>query len=284
MKELGIEYVRIGEFAWSRIEPERGKFNWEWLDRTLEAAERMGLKIILGTPTATPPKWLVDEHSEILPVDREGRVKNFGSRRHYCFSSPVYREEAKRIVSIVAGRYGKHPAVVGWQTDNEYGCHDTVRCYCPRCKKAFQKWLERRYEGDIDKLNRAWGTVFWSQEYRSFEEIELPNLTPAGPNPSHLLDYYRFASDQVVEFNRLQVEIIRELSPGRFITHNFMAGFTDFDHYKLSKKTGFCQLGQLSARSHPRLSESKGRKQKPVRQGGAPRHNLLLTRSLSWCG
>ncbi|KHC91510.1 beta-galactosidase [Thermotoga sp. Mc24] len=239
MKELGMEYVRIGEFAWSRIEPERGKFNWDWLDKTLELAEKMGLKIVLGTPTATPPKWLIDEHPEILPVDKDGRMKNFGSRRHYCFSSPVYREEVKRIVTIIAKRYGKHPAVVGWQTDNEYGCHDTVRCYCPRCKKAFQKWLERKYEGDIKKLNEAWGTVFWSQEYRSFNEIELPNLTPADPNPSHLLDYYRFASDQVVEFNRIQVEIIREYSPERFITHNFMSGFTDFDHYKLSKDLDF---------------------------------------------
>jgi beta-galactosidase len=239
MREIGIEYVRIGEFAWSRIEPERGRFNWGWLDKTLETAEKLKIKVILGTPTATPPKWLVDEHPEILPVDENGRVKNFGSRRHYCFSSPVYREEVKRIVTIIAKRYGNHPAVVGWQTDNEYGCHDTVRCYCPRCKKAFQKWLERKYEGDIEKLNRAWGTVFWSQEYRSFDEIELPNLTPAEPNPSHLLDYYRFASDQVAEFNKLQVEIIREHSPGRFITHNFMGGFLDFDHYKLSKDLDF---------------------------------------------
>ncbi|MDK2786288.1 MAG: beta-galactosidase [Thermotoga sp.] len=270
MKELGIEYVRIGEFAWSRIEPERGRFNWEWLDRTLEAAERMGLKVILGTPTATPPKWLVDEHPEILPVDREGRVKNFGSRRHYCFSSQVYREEAKRIVSIVAGRYGKHPAVVGWQTDNEYGCHDTVRCYCPRCRKAFQKWLERRYEGDIDKLNRAWGTVFWSQEYRTFEEIELPNLTPAGPNPSHLLDYYRFASDQVMEFNRLQVEIIRELSPGRFVTHNFMAGFTDFDHYKISKDLDFASWDNYPLGHTLVFLRAKGESKNPFNRVGHP--------------
>ncbi len=270
MKELGIEYVRIGEFAWSRIEPERGRFNWEWLDRTLEAAERMGLKVILGTPTATPPKWLVDEHPEILPVDREGRVKNFGSRRHYCFSSQVYREEAKRIVSIVAGRYGKHPAVVGWQTDNEYGCHDTVRCYCPRCRKAFQKWLERRYEGDIDKLNRAWGTVFWSQEYRTFEEIELPNLTPAGPNPSHLLDYYRFASDQVMEFNRLQVEIIRELSPGRFVTHNFMAGFTDFDHYKISKDLDFASWDNYPLGHTLVFLRAKGESKNPFDRVGHP--------------
>ncbi|HDN59276.1 MAG TPA: beta-galactosidase [Candidatus Marinimicrobia bacterium] len=255
MKALGIQYVRIGEFAWSRIEPERGKFNWEWLDKTLEIAEEVGLKIVLGTPTATPPKWLIDEHPEILPVDKFGRRKNFGSRRHYCFSSPIYHEEAKRIVTIIAQRYGKHPAVAGWQTDNEYGCHDTVRCYCPKCREAFQKWLERKYEGDIDNLNEAWGTVFWSQEYRSFKEIELPNLTPADPNPSHVLDYYRFASDQVVEFNKIQIEILREISPGRFITHNFMAGFTDFDHYKLSKDLDFASWDNYPLGLPPRMKE-----------------------------
>jgi len=162
------------------------------------------------------------------------------------------------MVSIIAQRYGKHPAVAGWQTDNEYGCHDTVRCYCSKCREAFQKWLERKYEGDIDKLNKAWGTVFWSQEYRSFKEIELPNLTPAGPNPSHVLDYYRFASDQVAEFNKIQVEILKEFSPGRFITHNFMAGFTDFDHYKLSKDLDFASWDNYPLGLPPRVKEENG--------------------------
>ncbi|AIY87262.1 MULTISPECIES: beta-galactosidase [unclassified Thermotoga] len=270
MKELGIEYVRIGEFAWSRIESERGKFNWDWLDKTLELAEKMGLKIVLGTPTATPPKWLIDEHPEILPVDKDGRVKNFGSRRHYCFSSPVYREEVKRIVTIIAKRYGKHPAVAGWQTDNEYGWGSTTRCYCSSCKKAFQKWLERKYEEDIEKLNKAWRTVFWSQEYRSFDEIELPNLTPADPNPSHLLDYYRFASDQVVEFNKLQVEIIREYSPGRFITHNFMGGFVDFDHYKLSRDLDFASWDNYPLGHTLVFLRMKGETKNPFDRVGHP--------------
>jgi len=234
MQELGIRFVRIGEFAWSRIEPAPGRFNWQWLDEVLDLLDRSGLKVVLGTPTATPPKWLVDQHPDILPVDENGRRRNFGSRRHYCFSNPVYRRESQRIVKAMAERFGKHPAVVGWQTDNEYGCHNTTRCYCPSCRGAFQEWLKSRY-GTIESLNEAWGTVFWSQEYRSFEDIELPNLTVADPNPSHLLDYYRFASDQIKAFNRLQVEILRELSPGRFVTHNFMGGFVDFDHYALAE-------------------------------------------------
>lgn len=238
MKDLGIRFVRVGEFAWSRIEPNPGEFSWKWLDAFFDEAHRVGLKVILGTPTATPPKWLVDRYPDILPVDREGRRRRFGSRRHYCFSNPSYRQETQRIVAIIAQRYGQHPALAGWQTDNEYGCHDTVRCFCPRCQKAFQEWLKARYS-TIENLNRAWGTVFWSQEYRSFEEIELPNLTVTDPNPSHLLDYFRFASDQVREYNRLQVAILRKHSPGRFITHNFMGGFFQFDHFALAEDLDF---------------------------------------------
>lgn len=190
MRALGIRYVRLGEFAWSDLEPSPGAFRWGWLDKVLDLAQGEGLAVVLGTPTATPPKWLVDRYPEILPVDREGRRRNFGGRRHYCFSSPAYREETARIVALLAERYGRHPAVVGFQVDNEFGCHGTVRCYRPSCREAFQGWLRAKY-GTIDALNAAWGTAFWSQTYRDFAEVELPHLTIAEANPSHLLDYYR---------------------------------------------------------------------------------------------
>ncbi|WP_117238256.1 beta-galactosidase [Thermus sediminis] len=238
MRELGLSYVRLGEFAWALLEPEPGHLDWSWLDEALATLAGEELKLVLGTPTATPPKWLVDRYPEILPVDREGRRRSFGGRRHYCFSSPAYREEAQRIVTLLAQRYGSHPAVVGFQTDNEYGCHGTVRCYCPRCRAAFQRWLADRY-GEVEALNRAWGTAFWSQRYRGFTEVELPHLTVAEANPSHLLDYYRFASDQVRSFNRLQVEILRAHAPGRFVTHNFMGFFTDLDPFALAQDLDF---------------------------------------------
>lgn len=234
MSALGLEVVRIGEFAWSEIEPTPGDFQWEWFDEAVEALAAEGLKLIIGTPTATPPKWLIDAYPEILPWDREGRPRKFGSRRHYCFSSPVYLSESERIVSAVVDRYGKHDAVIGWQTDNEYGCHDTVRSYSQSSLAAFRKWLASRYV-DIDNLNRAWGAVFWSQSYRSFDEIDLPNLTVTEPNPSQVFDFYQFSSDQVVAYNKVQTEIIRARSPGRDIYHNFMGFFTDFDHFELAQ-------------------------------------------------
>lgn len=231
MADLGLKYVRIGEFAWSVIEPTPGTFDWAWLDRAVETLGKAGLKIVMGTPTATPPKWLIDRHPDVLPVDEHGRLRRFGSRRHYCFSSRTFRAESRRISEAVAQRYGRHEAVAGWQTDNEYGCHDTVRSYSPDAALAFREWLRARY-GDVGALNAAWGNRFWSMEYRSFDEIDLPMAAVTELNPSHRLDFFRFSSDQVASFNAEQVEILRRHSPGRFITHNFMGAFLDFDHYK----------------------------------------------------
>ncbi|WP_421789138.1 beta-galactosidase [Hyphobacterium sp.] len=232
MAALGLSCVRIGEFAWAKFEPEPGQFEWGWFDRAIETLHAEGLGLILGTPTATPPKWLIDQYPDMLAQDEHGRPRRFGSRRHYCFSSETYRRECRRIVTEMVKRFGNHPGVVMWQTDNEYGCHDTVESYSPAAQAAFRAWLENRY-GTIEALNAAWGAVFWSQIYRSFDEVDLPGATVTEANPSHRLDFQRFSSDQVASFNREQVEIIREHSPGREITHNFMGAFTAFDHHKV---------------------------------------------------
>ena len=234
MAELGLTRVRIGEFAWSRFEPEPGQYNWDWFDQAIDTLHAAGLGIILGTPTATPPKWLVDQMPDMLACDEYGRPRQFGSRRHYCFSHSGYRQECRRIVTEMAQRYGNHPGVVMWQTDNEYGCHNTVESYSNAAQHAFRDWLRDRHK-TIDALNAAWGTVFWSQEYRSFDEINLPGATVTEANPSHRLDFQRFSSDQVIRFNREQVEILRQHSPGRDITHNLMGIFTAFDHHKLGE-------------------------------------------------
>ncbi|MEX0954524.1 MAG: beta-galactosidase [Rhizobiaceae bacterium] len=233
MAEAGISHVRIGEFAWSRLEPEPGATDFGWLDRAIEVLHGHGLKIVLGTPTATPPKWLVDSMPDMLAVDSEGRPRGFGSRRHYCFSHKGYRRECARIVTVLAKRYGTHPALGAWQIDNEYGCHNTVESYSKAALAGFHDWLGRKYQSP-DALNRAWGNVFWSMEYRSIEEVELPNLTVAEANPSHVMDFQRYSSDQVVAFNRIQTDIIRAHSPGVPIAHNFMGRFVAFDHYAVS--------------------------------------------------
>ncbi|MEL7026870.1 MAG: beta-galactosidase, partial [Pseudomonadota bacterium] len=155
MAESGITWVRIGEFAWSRIEPEPGQMDWAWLDRAIETLGTAGLKVVLGTPTATPPRWMLSKHPDMLAVDAEGRPRSFGSRRHYCFSHQGYLTECRRIVAAIAERYGTNAHVAAWQTDNEYGCHDTTLSYSNAARSGFQNWLAQKYQS-IAALNRAW--------------------------------------------------------------------------------------------------------------------------------
>ena len=233
MKDMGLSWVRIGEFAWSRLEASADSLSFDWLDRAIDTLGNAGLNIVLGTPTATPPKWLINQYDDILQIGPDGHSRRFGSRRHYCFNSKSYQQETTRIVTLLVERYAQHESVQAWQTDNEYGCHDTVRCYCPNCETGFRAWLEEKYD-DIETLNEAWWNVFWSMEYRSFAEIDLPFQTVTEAHPSHVLDYFRFASDSVVSYNRLQTDIIRAHSKAP-ITHNFMIYFDGFDHFKLAQ-------------------------------------------------
>jgi beta-galactosidase len=233
MADLGLSRVRIGEFAWSRIEPVPGRYDWGWLDQAVETLHKAGLGIIMATPTATPPKWIVDRMPDMIALDEQGCPRGFGSRRHYCFSYLPYQLECDRIVSAMAERYGDHPAIVAWQTDNEYGCHDSAVSYSAAARDAFHLWLAAKYR-DVSELNTAWGNVFWSMEYLGFDEIDLPNLTVTEANPAHWLDFRRFSSDQVVRFNRRQVDIIRTHSPGRDVVHNYMGFFTQFDHHAVA--------------------------------------------------
>ncbi len=238
MRDMGLTWVRIGEFAWSRIEPEPGLYDFAWLDDAVETLAAAGLSIVMGTPTATPPKWLIDGDPDMLAIDADGRPRRFGSRRHYCFSSRTYRAACAKVTTAVAARFGPNPAVQAWQIDNEFGCHATTLSYSGAAAAAFRLWLAERY-GTIQALNQAWGGVFWSQEYRNFQEVDPPHLSVTEPNPGHVMDYRRFASDEVVSFNRLQAEIVRRHAPGRPITHNFMGFVTDFDHFDLAADLDF---------------------------------------------
>lgn len=238
MREIGLDMVRIAEFAWSRMEPSAGQYDWGWLDRAVETLASAGLKVILGTPTAAPPAWLVHAHPDILPVDAEGHRHRHGGRRHVCANAPAFQEASARIVTALAERYGGHDALIGWQIDNEFGGGRTTRCYCGHCASAFRRWLRERY-GDLKAVNDAWGAVFWSQEYSQWQQIEPPILVLGQPNPSHVLDYDRFASDAWVAFQRSQVQTLRRLSPGRWITHNFMGTLRSLDYYALAVDLDF---------------------------------------------
>ncbi|MGB9614927.1 MAG: beta-galactosidase, partial [Fervidobacterium sp.] len=235
MKKYSLEWVRIGEFAWSIVEPKEGEFDFSILDKAINHLKNNGIKIILGTPTATPPAWLVKKYPGILPVDYSGSVRGFGSRRHYSTNSKIYRNYALRITEEYAKRYGND--IDAWQVDNEIGCHGTTYSFGKDDLIAFIEWLKHKYES-IENLNKAWGTVFWSQRYNEWDEIVFPINTPTFENPHQMLDIFRFMSDSSIEFMKMQIEILRKFS-NKPITHNFMVDFMDIDYKKMARYLDF---------------------------------------------
>jgi len=178
MADAGLSLVRLGEFAWAELEPEAGRFDFGWLDEALDLFAEHGLELVLSTPTATPPAWLVREHPDILPLAADGRRIGFGNRRHYCPNAPALHAATDRIVSALGTHFGPDARVCAWQIDNEFG----GRCYCDHCRAAFRLWLRSKY-GTIDSLNDSWGTAFWSQRYDSFDDVGLPapdSIRPGG--------------------------------------------------------------------------------------------------------
>ncbi len=235
MQAAGFSLVRMGEFAWTKMEPEEGRYDFGWLQRAIELLQRYGIRTVLGTPTAAPPKWLVDRHPDIYPIDFKGHLKGYGHRRYYCYNNHNLRHHVARLVEAMGRTFGRHPAVAGWQIDNELGCVDTVRCFCENCRRDFHTWLRARY-ADIDDLNEQWGTVFSNQTYRSFDDIILPTYGPIQlHNPGLELDFRRFSSDSVLRFLDLQVESLRRHVDGQLITTNLMQSFTQIDYHRMAK-------------------------------------------------
>jgi beta-galactosidase len=234
MQLAGVNLVTVGVFSWSRLEPEAGRFDFDWLDRVLSLLDAGGIMVDLATATASPPPWLSHQHPEMLPVLADGVSLWPGSRQHYCPSSPVYRSAAGRLVEQMASRYARHPALAMWHIGNEYGCH-VAACYCDESARDFRRWLEVRYQ-TIDELNRAWATDFWSQRYSSFAEILPPRQTPTWPNPTQQLDFLRFSSDALLECFETERTILRELTPDIPITTNFMNFFKPVDYWTWAER------------------------------------------------
>ncbi|MBR6030221.1 MAG: beta-galactosidase [Clostridia bacterium] len=227
MKENGIGTVRIGEFAWSKIEPVEGCFTFDFFDRFMGLCAEKGIRVIFGTPTATPPAWLTEAHPEVLNARMDGVLYRHGGRKHTSCNSPVYLDYCRKIVTAIAERYGHHPALAGWQIDNELNC-ETADYYAEADDEAFRVWCRERY-GSLDALNEAWGTVFWNLTYTDWSQVHIqrPTVTNA-VNPHMLLDYSRFISDSVIRFAALQAEILRKHSrEDVFITTNGLFGRLD---------------------------------------------------------
>jgi beta-galactosidase len=235
MEQAGIHVVRVAEFSWSRIEPSEGQYDFEWLDRAIAAAARHGIVTVLGTPTAAPPIWLTQKYPEVLRVDEDGHRAEHGTRQHFCFASPKYRELARGIAEAMAKRYGHNPNVIGWQIDNEY----RFPSFDAETKAQYHEWLKARY-GTIENLNTRWTTSIWSQTYTSWDQIPIETATYHSEtgmgNPGLLLSWKRFVSDTWRSYQKNQLEVLRaNIDPGQFITTNMMGWFDGFDHYTISQ-------------------------------------------------
>lgn len=219
MNEAGVNLVAINIFGWAKIQPNEDTFNFENLDKIMDLLHEHGISVNLGTGTASTPAWLTTKHPEILPIMADGTTRYPGGRQAWCPSSPVYQKYALALVNEVARRYSSHPALVLWHVSNELGCHNS-HCYNPESAESFRLWLKRKY-GTIERLNDAWGTAFWSQAYGQFEEILPPMANLSTANPSQLIDFHRFSSDEILGLYNAEREVIKKYSTMP-ITTNFM--------------------------------------------------------------
>lgn len=222
--ELGGNVIRIGEFAWHRMEPEEGRFDFSFFDQVIAMAKQKGLQVIFGTPTATPPAWLIHKHPDILSQFPDGSSRSFGGRHIACYSSQPYREHCIQIITRLAEHYKEETAIAAWQIDNELGHEGSDQCWCPRCRAGFQEFLRHKFDGDIAALNHTYGTTFWSQEYNSFEEIPLPTPTIPTHNPALRLDWERFCSWSICSFAALQAKLLKKIIPTAVVMHDFPGG------------------------------------------------------------
>lgn len=219
MKDMGFKAVRIGEFAWSRMEPEEGRFDFDWLDKAIQTAKDENLKIILGTPTNTPPLWMFKNYPETLRQDKNGERISYGLRGHRCMSHPLQRSFSRRIIEEMTKRYANDPDVIGWQIDNELEANG---CTCEVCTREFTDWLQNKY-GSLEALNKAWGSEVWSGEISNWDQISLlqpSNRKPDWYNPAYMLDKERWKADSLTDYIKFQADLIREANPDAVITTN----------------------------------------------------------------
>ncbi|RKP46134.1 beta-galactosidase [Pararobbsia silviterrae] len=243
MRQAGISLVRLAEFAWSRLEPLEGRFDFAWLDAAIDTFARHGIQVVIGTPTATPPNWLVEKHPDVLPLDNQRRPIYPGVRLHRCYNSPSLRHYTEIIVERLTRHFGRHPNVIGWQTDNEMIGQES---HSDGATADFRTWLKARY-GDLATLNREWGTVVWSGEYTAWSQITTPLGGSPHLNPSYLLDFQRFCSDSAAAFNRFQARIIKANCPGQFVTHNLWGYPVVNDYYDLFDSMDFVSVDYYPA-------------------------------------
>jgi beta-galactosidase len=228
MRAAGVNMVSVGIFSWAKLQPTEKRWDFGWLDRIMNLLAKNGISVCLATATASPPPWLSKKHPEMLPVTADGVVLQVGSRQQYSPSSRIYKKFAAALVTKMAQRYRRHPALASWHINNEYACH-MQECHGADSTTAFRAWLRAKY-GTLAALNAAWGTAFWSQRYGEWDEILTPRRAPYHSNPTQCLDFKRFTSDAFLELHKMEAAILRAATPAVPLTTNFMGFFKPLDY------------------------------------------------------
>lgn len=231
MKKARVNLVSLGIFSWTSLEPEDGRFDFDWMQETLDRLHAAGVRVNLATPTSARPAWLAQKHQEVLRVHANRQRELFGDRHNHCYTSPVYRAYTKRINQALARRFGRHPAVALWHINNEYG----GECHCELCQEAFRAWLKKRY-GTLDAVNRAWNTRFWSHTYTDFAQIESPAPHGESTMLGLLLDWRRFVSHQTIDYMKWERDCIREILPDAKVCVNMMYRYDGIDYYEMARE------------------------------------------------
>jgi beta-galactosidase len=246
MASAGINVVRMGEFTWGLCEPQEEKYDFGWLRRVMDVLGKSGIKVVLATPTAAPPIWLARKHPEILPLDECGLVKHEGTRRAVCLNSDVFWDHSKRIVTAMAKELGKHPQLIAWQIDNGLGGNYTEAAFNEDTRREWHFWLEAKYE-TVERMNELMGLRHWGQVVSSWKEVPMPMAAPAAHNPALVLDWCRFSSDTIVQYVKMQADLLHELTPQRPVTTNLRPLLHRFDHFDLAEVIDFVSIESTAA-------------------------------------
>ena len=238
MHDLGLKIVRIGGFSWSKVEPQKGNFQWTWLDKLIQTFSSEGLDVVLSTPTAKPPIWLINENPDILVKSENTFGKDLKSKLNICVNNPIYIEFTFNLVSELSKRYGGNTKIIGWQIDNKFHIDKKSRCFCEHCSKKFRQWLKDKYIS-LDKLNNDWGTVYWGESFIDWDQFSPIEHLNGFVNPSYQLDFQRFCSDSIIKFQKLQIDTIRAYTTNQFVTHNFSFTNYEIDFYRLGMDLDF---------------------------------------------
>ena len=233
----GVSVATLPVFAWARLQPEESRYDFSWLDKVMDLLAANGISACMATSTGAVPAWMATRYPDVLRVTIEGHKRKFGQRHNFCPNSPTFRRFAPELARRMAERYGKHPALVAWHVNNEYG----GSCYCESCEKAFRGWLRNRY-ASLDALNAAWNTAFWGHTFSDWDQIVLPSLLSEHLDPTRTvfqgitLDYYRFNSESILACFTAERDALKSVTPDVAVTTNLMGTFKPLDYFRWARE------------------------------------------------